>query len=387
MPATRMENRILTPANVVTIIRICLVPVFYVLYLYPWTELNSSSFVIDCLIPLICTLFFALISATDSLDGYLARSRNEVTNFGKFMDPLADKLLVIAAFLAFVEKGILPAWVCLIVLFREFLVSGLRMLAASKGEVIAASWYGKAKTVTQIVAICVFLLEPLLVFFMPDFSVLIHAFAWLVLLVSMVLTILSMIDYFIKGKHVFIEKPVQACALQCFEIVEPELDDCATPSDDQLYELAACVLNKCREAGQTLCSAESLTAGMISSTLAFVAGSSDVLRGGVVSYASEVKHEVLDVDASLLEKQGPVDASVASQMALGVAKTLNAHNAVAVTGIAGPGGGSVEKPVGTVWIALKTPKKSFVSCYHFSGERMDVRKKTTYTALKLLLDI
>lgn len=97
-------------------------------------------------------LLFVVLACTDALDGYLARSRGEVTNFGKFMDPLADKILVAAALLALCELQILPSWVALIILTREFIVSGLRMLAASEGVVIAASWYGKAKTVFQIIA-------------------------------------------------------------------------------------------------------------------------------------------------------------------------------------------------------------------------------------------
>lgn len=100
-----------------------------------------------------------MLSFTDSVDGYLARSKNQVTNFGKFMDPLADKILVFAALICLVELHVLPSWVVLIILMREFIVSGIRMLAASKGLVIAASWYGKAKTVTQLIAIILFILK------------------------------------------------------------------------------------------------------------------------------------------------------------------------------------------------------------------------------------
>lgn len=100
-----------------------------------------------------------MLSLTDSVDGYLARSRNEITNFGKFMDPLADKILVFAALVALIELHVLPSWVVLVILMREFIVAGVRMLAAAKGMVIAASWYGKAKTVTQLVAIILFILK------------------------------------------------------------------------------------------------------------------------------------------------------------------------------------------------------------------------------------
>ena len=97
-----------------------------------------------------------MISCTDWLDGYLARSRNEVTAFGKFMDPLADKILVTAALLALIELGTLPSWVVLIIVAREFIVSGVRMVAANEGVVIAASYQGKFKTVFQMIAIVMF---------------------------------------------------------------------------------------------------------------------------------------------------------------------------------------------------------------------------------------
>ena len=93
------------------------------------------------------------------MDGYLARSRNEVTTFGKFLDPLADKLLVTAALLALIEMNVLPAWIAFIIIAREFIVSGLRMVASAEGSVIAASWYGKLKTVLQIAAILLFIVK------------------------------------------------------------------------------------------------------------------------------------------------------------------------------------------------------------------------------------
>ena len=105
-----------------------------------------------------------MISCTDWLDGYLARKRNEVTDFGKFMYSLADKILTTAALLALVELRVLPSWPVLIILAREFIVAGVRMVAASKGVVIAASWYGKAKTVFQIIAIVMFLVKDVTVF-------------------------------------------------------------------------------------------------------------------------------------------------------------------------------------------------------------------------------
>ncbi|MFQ9181525.1 MAG: CDP-diacylglycerol--glycerol-3-phosphate 3-phosphatidyltransferase [Eggerthella lenta] len=144
------------------------------------------------------------MAATDGLDGYLARSRGEVTNFGKFIDPLADKILVAAALLALIELGVLPSWVALVILTREFIVSGIRMVAASQGVVIAASWYGKAKTVAQIVAIVLFIVKDSVVITDPQ-GVLhnpLYLVSWLAMLIALALTVISMLDYFVKAKEI-----------------------------------------------------------------------------------------------------------------------------------------------------------------------------------------
>ena len=134
-------------ANKLTMLRVIMIPAFLlVLYLnIPYA--NYWALVI-----------FALASITDTLDGYIARHYNQVTDFGKFMDPLADKCLVIAAMLWFVEVGLMPAWALLVVVVREFGVSGLRMVAADKGRVIAAGWSGKVKTASTMVCILLMLL-------------------------------------------------------------------------------------------------------------------------------------------------------------------------------------------------------------------------------------
>ena len=136
-------------ANKLTLIRIVLVPIFLVFIASKDIPYGST----------IATVIFILASITDKLDGYIARSRNQITNFGKFMDPLADKLLVTAALISLVELHIVPAWAAVIIIAREFAVSGLRSIAASQGTVIAASWWGKIKTVIQIIAIILLLLK------------------------------------------------------------------------------------------------------------------------------------------------------------------------------------------------------------------------------------
>lgn len=198
MSQNNASSSIWTPANVVTCARILFVPVFFVLMLYPFS--GSLAF----WQPWIAAVTFALISATDAVDGYLARSRGEVTDFGKFVDPLADKILVIAALLALTELGTLPSWIPLVIVTREFIISGVRMLAASKGRVIAASWYGKAKTMVTMIAIIMFIVmgSPVFPEAIGPISQPMVLLSWIVMIAAVILTIVSMVDYVAKAKDV-----------------------------------------------------------------------------------------------------------------------------------------------------------------------------------------
>ena len=289
-------SRMWTPANVVTIIRIAGIPFFVLVMLAPWEQLFANPAL---------ALQFLVLSFSDFLDGYLARSRNEVTDFGKFMDPLADKLLVAAAFLVMTQTGLLPSWVLLIVLFREFLVSGLRMVAASKGKVIAASWYGKAKTVTQMIAIVLFILiDSLPALFGEAFAKPVLFTAWFILIVSLVLTVLSMVDYFVKSKDVFIEDDVSkkaACFMSSF--LQEDALDLPAVSEEVLKQLAAKTLSRARREKISLGTAESLTGGLISASLTEIPGSSDTFVGGVASYAYSAKERLLSVDGKRLSHE------------------------------------------------------------------------------------
>jgi len=186
-------------ANKLTLIRIFLVPVF--LLFIATKDIPYGSF--------IATFIFILASITDKLDGYIARSRNQITNFGKFMDPLADKLLVTAALISLVELQVVPGWAAVVIIAREFAVSGLRSIAASQGRVIAASWWGKIKTVIQIIAIILLLLKvnihdaKLLKIFVIDNHYLKEFFRivpTIMLMVAVVITLISGYDYFKKNK-------------------------------------------------------------------------------------------------------------------------------------------------------------------------------------------
>ena len=192
-------------ANKLTIFRIILVPV---ILLIPLLNLQGELWGIP-LTYLIIDLIFILASLTDKLDGYIARSRNQITTFGKFLDPIADKILVIVAMLILVEANKLPAWIPAIVVIREFIVSGYRLIAVEKsGKVIAASIWGKIKTATQMVGLIVAFIDA------NSFGAIfngnlmglafgINLITTVLLSVSVIATIFSGIDYLKGAKELF----------------------------------------------------------------------------------------------------------------------------------------------------------------------------------------
>lgn len=191
-------------ANTITLVRILLIPIFLVILLVDWPRLSvfaAHSEFASIAQPIIASIVFAIIAATDAVDGHLARSRNEVTTFGKFVDPLADKLLVTSALLALVQLGGIPAWVAFVIVAREFVVSGLRMIAVAEGVVIAASPYGKVKTVLQIVAIVMLILvdSPAIGLLPTNIAFIFTSVSYVLLAAAVIMTIWSMIDYFVKA--------------------------------------------------------------------------------------------------------------------------------------------------------------------------------------------
>lgn len=213
-------------ANKLTIFRIILVPIFVIVgYLGTLGAITGEWFEIPVSI-WIMNIIFIIASITDKLDGYIARSRNQVTTFGKFLDPLADKILVLAALVMLVEFGKIPAWIPIIVLTREFLVSGYRLLAVEKGgKVIAASIWGKLKTVTQMIAIILIFIDKYNFFdfvrattneaqalassfqiYMSQGSIILNSIASIIMLISVVATIFSGYNYLKNGKDLFKEE-------------------------------------------------------------------------------------------------------------------------------------------------------------------------------------
>ena len=168
--------------NKLRLLRILLIAVFIITMIFDF----SNHYLISCLI-------FIIASITDALDGHIARKNNLVTDFGKFMDPLADKLLVCSAMICFIELEKLPAWVVIIIIGREFIISGFRLIAAENGIVIAANYWGKFKTVSQMIMIILLLID-----LGGVFDILEQIFIWL----SLALTVISLITYIWQNRSV-----------------------------------------------------------------------------------------------------------------------------------------------------------------------------------------
>ncbi len=176
-------------ANKITMLRILIIPIFLI-----FIAINKIPYNIEIAIAL-----FIIAAITDKLDGYIARSRNQITNFGKIMDPLADKLLVTAALISLVEFGVISTWVVMIIIAREYLVTGLRTVAAGEGNVIAASNWGKLKTVIQIIAIIFGLM-----YVKYDNNTTLETITNVSMFIAVAITVISGVDYFIKSKDMIV---------------------------------------------------------------------------------------------------------------------------------------------------------------------------------------
>ncbi|MCD7865156.1 MAG: CDP-diacylglycerol--glycerol-3-phosphate 3-phosphatidyltransferase [Clostridiales bacterium] len=183
--------------NKLTMFRVILIP-FFVFFLLADIGLGKAA-------PIISLIIFIVASLTDMLDGKIARKYNLVTNFGKFMDPLADKLLVCSALICLVELEKIPSWIVIIIIAREFIISGFRLIAADHQIVIAASMWGKFKTTFQMAAIILLILNCACSLFIGGVD-LIYILAEIVLYIALVLTAISLIDYLAKNKDVLKEQ-------------------------------------------------------------------------------------------------------------------------------------------------------------------------------------
>ena len=173
--------------NKLTIIRVCLIPFFVAALLFD----HGNNYTMR----IVANVLFIVASLTDLFDGKIARKYNLVTNFGKFMDPLADKLLVCSALICLIELGQLPAWVVIIIISREVIISGFRLVAADNGVVIAASYWGKFKTTFQMAAVI------LMIFNIPALTLVTN----IVVVIAVALTIISLVDYVAKNIKILTE--------------------------------------------------------------------------------------------------------------------------------------------------------------------------------------
>lgn len=170
----------MTTASKITLIRVAFIPLLMILMYLSGGYSNIWMW--------LSLVLFIIASITDYIDGHIARTRNQVTDFGKFLDPLADKLLVIAVMCMFCQWGMMPAWALMLVLTREFAVTGLRLVAVGKGKVIAAGWSGKVKTASTMVSLCIWMAFPG-----------IDWLDWLIIAIILVTTVYSGVEYFIQN--------------------------------------------------------------------------------------------------------------------------------------------------------------------------------------------
>lgn len=299
----------------------------------------------------IAALVFIVFSLTDTMDGQIARRQHKVSELGKFLDPLADKLFVLSVLIVLVQEGLVAAWVVVVIFSRELLITLLRTAAAGRGGEIAAAPLGKTKTVTQVLAVTLLILQ--------------RPYPWLgvpatlAVAFAVLFTISSGVDYLWRWRHL---------------VAAPE------PADRGAAELGGLL----RDAGLTVALAESCTGGLMAALLTDIPGSSAYFIGGVVAYSNSAKEKLLGVPGKLLADHGAVSAEVAEAMADGARSRFGADLAASVTGIAGPDADGTAKPVGLTYVAVATPSSTSSREFRFSGDRWANRRDGAMEAIKML---
>jgi CDP-diacylglycerol--glycerol-3-phosphate 3-phosphatidyltransferase len=307
----------------------------------------------------IAAVLFVAFSFTDTLDGQIARRRGTVSDLGKFLDPLADKLFVLSVLIVLVQEGLVAAWVVVVIFSRELLITILRSVGASQGRVIAAAPMGKTKTATQMAAVVLLILQRPYPVVVP--------LADLAVGLAIIFTVGSGIDYLWRFRHVI--WPAGAA---------PGAESPVDPLASELGTLLA-------KGGLTLSVAESCTGGLLADLVTDQPGSSAYFMGGVVAYADEVKRAQLGVEERVLTRHGAVSREVALAMAEGVRSRFGTALAASITGIAGPDAEGA-KPVGLTYIAIATPRGSTCQEYTFKGDRWSNRRQAADQALRLLIE-
>jgi CDP-diacylglycerol--glycerol-3-phosphate 3-phosphatidyltransferase len=308
----------------------------------------------------VAAALFIVFSLTDTLDGQIARRRGTVSDLGKFLDPLADKLFVLSVLIVLVQEGLVAAWVVVVIFSRELLITLLRSIAASQGRVIAAAPLGKTKTVMQMSAVTLLILQRPYPVVVPLTTV--------VVAVAVLFTLVSGIDYLVRFRDVL------------------GLGGGTRDSGSPLRRSAAELGDLLRAARLTVSVAESCTGGMLGSAFTDQPGSSAYFVGGVIAYANEVKIDQLGVPSELLSQHGAVSCEVAVAMADGVRLRLGSDLAASITCIAGPDADGTSKPVGLTYIGIAGPDGTHCHDYVLGGDRWSNRREAAAKAIQLLVD-
>ena len=346
--------------NALTVSRLAAIPLLMVLLLvrFPYHDQVAAA-------------LFLAASLTDTLDGNLARWRGQVTELGKFLDPLADKLFILSVLIVLVQLGELAAWVVVIIFGRELLITVLRSLSASQGQVISATPFGKTKTVSQVLAVLLLILQR------PYPSL--HFAASLAIGFAVAFTVLSGLDYLWRFRHV-----LQRTEGQHSEKPRAVPGGGAPGAESPVNPLVRKIGEGLSRQQLTVAVAESCTGGLLAAALTDQPGSSAYFQGGVIAYSNGVKKSLLGVTDELLERHGAVSAEVARAMAEGVRHLLGADLGISVTGIAGPAADGTGKPVGLthIWLAGEGPGDG--RGFKFEGSRWENRRRAVDEALSLL---
>jgi CDP-diacylglycerol--glycerol-3-phosphate 3-phosphatidyltransferase len=308
----------------------------------------------------VAAALFIVFSLTDTLDGQIARRRGSVSDLGKFLDPLADKLFVLSVLIVLVQEGLVAAWVVVVIFSRELLITLLRSIAASKGRIIAAAPLGKTKTAMQMSAVTLLILQRPYPVVVPITTV--------VVAVAVLFTIVSGIDYLVRFRDVL------------------GFGDATHGADSPLRERAAELGDLLREQKLTVSVAESCTGGLLGSAFTDQPGSSAYFVGGVIAYANGVKTDQLGVSSELLSRHGAVSCEVATAMADGVRSRLGSDLAASITCIAGPDADGSSKPVGLTYIGIAGPGGTTCYDYVLDGDRWSNRREAAARAIQLLVD-
>jgi|BEDMetMinimDraft_2_1075160.scaffolds.fasta_scaffold01501_3 nicotinamide-nucleotide amidase len=342
-------------ANKITLSRLLAIPpiMFTVLYNFPGHYYVSAA-------------LFLFFSLTDVLDGTIARRRGIVSDLGKFLDPLADKLFILSVLMALVQVQLLPSYIVVIIMGREFAITLMRSIAATRGKVISATPFGKTKTITQVGAVLLLMLS-------GQFSQLKLA-ALIAVYAAAAFTIYSGIDYVFRFWDVLGASKVED--MEGLSIV-----------DLKTRRLIKMLYQKLDAIGGTISVAESCTGGLLGAALTSIPGSSKYFMGGVISYSNDAKILHLGVSPDDLSRYGAVSEQVALAMAKGARQRFDTTVGVGITGIAGPEGGTEKKPVGLVHIAVVTASKELEHRFTFGGTRDEVRLKSVKAALQMVSDV